>query len=299
MDPAYQEQSILARASLFNDLHSDSLRLSFVMVHFTIVGDKLPHLDNNGFKHEFRKVHAEQTIEMASSTGLISRYIQGLRLSTSAPDLKVPNNLPLNPLESWQSIAELTWWNPHTLQGALHTSDYQQSAGKHMFADPKYLFLTEPLEPVATPSRSSAGISVMLFIGLTPKDDGDFRSAWDKHASFARSTCEYYQRNAVMSLPQAQIDAIFEGTQFPIPRNVSRGGTETFIFASVKEAQAFCDQHSTALAASYKAFVDEKASWCLVSDFVEQWGESDIGIKQQVIGTVLGSVLGAKSVLGF
>jgi hypothetical protein len=269
-------------------------------MQFTVFSDKLPSLSLAGFKHEFRTVHAQQTKDMASTLGIISCYVQGLYLP-STMDCPPLRNLPLpEHTEPYQSFAQLSWPSIGVLQAALHTSGYRDSAGKHEFAVPQHLFLTERLEPeVSFDNLAMAAKPVMLMMVLAPKSHNDsvFQEAWDHHAMFSRSVCPRYQRNKTLPVSDAQVKAVFVDTQFPVSTYLAEGGYEEFIFANVEEAQSFLEEHGQSLASSYRGFCRED-SWCAMFDFVEQYGQSDIGLRQRIAGAVIGAFLGTKTVIG-
>lgn len=142
---------------------------------------------------------------------------------------------------------------------------------------------------------------MLILAALTPKPGlhgAEFRDMWEKHADGVRNLAMAYQRNAVIQLPREQIRAIFGGTQFPAEKCYNRGGYEEFVFASLEDAQSFCNEHGDALRLSYGEFCDMQRSWYAGFDYVEHWGRADIGLKQLVVGTVLGFILGAKTNLG-
>lgn len=277
-------------------------------MQFTVLADKLPGLSVDEFKHEFRKVHAEETKDAASSLGLITEYIQGLYLPSAIEGATQLTRLPLSEHDGpYQSLAQLTWPSVTVLHGSLQSAGYKASAAaKHEFAAPKHLFLTERLEPDQyqdenglrrLEDRSGNQRPVVLIAALTPDPDLDeagFRELWAKHAECMRAIAmAYYQRNAVIPVPREQIRAMFAGTQFPAERCWGTGGYEEFVFASTEDAQSFCNQHGESLRISYGRFCDNQRSWCAGFDYIEHWGRGDIGFKQRFVGTVLGTVLHA------
>lgn len=282
-------------------------------MQLTIIGDKLSRLSVEEFKHEFRNVHARDTKEVASSLGLISRYTQGLRLSSV---IEKTTSLPILPLQEhpgpYQSLAQLTWPSVVVLQGALQSAGYKESAAaKHEFADPQHLFLTEKLEPeqkcvrngLARPEKISktGHPPVVLIVALKPRadiDEAEFRRRWANHANQVGTTATDYQRNAVMPVSRSQVQHIFSGTQFPADKCWDGGGYEEFYFDGVPEVRSFCEQHGEAMSESYKDFCDSQNSWYAVFDFVEQWGFDDIGLKQRLVGTALSTMLTLRTSLG-
>lgn len=276
-------------------------------MQFTIIADKLPWLSIEEFKQEFRDVHAAETKEAASNLGLITRYIQGLYLPSAIDGATQLTGLPLSEHEGpYQSLAQLTWPSVEVLQQSMQSAGYRESAAaKHEFAAPKHLFLTERLEPDQRHDLDGLGRPedtldakqrpVVLIAALTPRagiDDREFRELWAEHASGARAMATTaYRRNAAIALSVQQVRAVFAGTQFPAERCCSRGGYEEFIFASADAAQSFCNQHGEHLRLSYEAFCDMKRSWCAGFDYVEHWGQADIGLKQRAVATVLGLFL--------
>lgn len=283
-------------------------------MQFTIISDKLPRLSVGEFKHEFRHVHAADTKETASSLGLITQYIQGLYLPSAIDGATQLTGLPLAEHEgSYQSLAQLTWPSVEVLRGSLQSAGYRESAAaKHQFAVPKHLFLTErldlnhrhDLDGLGRPENNlnAKQRPVVLIAALTPKagiDDTEFKELWAKHADSVQTTTKMnYRRNAVIPLHVEQLRAVFAGTQFPVEKCCSKGGYEEFVFTSTDDAQSFCNQYGENLRMSYRTFCDIQTSWCAGFDYVEHWGQLDIGLKQRVIGTILGLVLNTKTWLG-
>lgn len=285
-------------------------------MQFTVIADKLSRLSVEEFEYEFCKVHSKETKEAASALGLISQYIQGLYLPLAADGVTrlTEGDLPLPEHDGpYQSLAQLTWPSVAVLQGSLQSAGYRASAAaKHKFAAPKHLFLSERLEPetyhesnglTRTEQVTREQCPVVLIAALTPLpslDGAEFKERWAKHAEGMRALAiDYYQRNAVIPVPGEQARAMFAGTQFPHERCWGRGGYEELVFASLMDAQSFCNQHGEALTISYGEFCDTQKSWCAVFDYVEHWGRDDIGVKQRVLGTVLGFILGTKTSLGW
>ncbi|KAJ4395868.1 hypothetical protein N0V93_000082 [Gnomoniopsis smithogilvyi] len=282
-------------------------------MQLTIISDKLAGLTVDEFKHEFCTVHAEDTKEAASSLGLISQYIQGLYLPSAIDGAKPLTSLPLPEHDGpYQSLAQLSWPSITVLQGSLQSAEYKASAtAKHNFAVPKHIFMTERLEPDTShesgvPGRpghiSAEWRPVVLIAALTPGSglsEAEFRERWAKHGDSVRALAvAHYQRNAIIPAPREQIYATFTETQFPADRCWDRGGYEELVFANIGDAQSFCSQHGEALRASYEGFCDMQRSWCAGFDYIERWGRVDIGLKQRVVGTILGGMLGAKTIFG-
>lgn len=282
-------------------------------MQFAIVADKLEDLSVDEFKHEFCTVHAEETKEAASSLGLISQYIQGLYLPSAVDGAEQLTNLPLPEHDGpYQSLAQLTWPSLAVLQGSLQSAEYRASAAaRHEFAAPKHVFLTERLEPDTHLGDSSLGRPghidgqrrpVVLIAALAPGlglNETEFRERWAKHGDNVRVLAmSYYQRNAVLPVPREQIYATFAETQFPAEKCWDKGGYEELVFATIEDAQLFCNQHAEALRISYREFCDMQKSWCAGFDYMERWGRDDIGLKQRVTGTILGGILGARVSFG-
>lgn len=283
-------------------------------MQFTIVSDKLAGLSVDEFKHEFCKVHANETKEAASSLGLISQYIQGLFIPSAIDGATQLTSLPLPEHDGpYQSLAQLTWPSIAVLQGSLQSAGYRASpAAKHEFATPQHIFLTERLESdtytegpsLGRPSQIAKGQRpVVLIAALTPGhglNENEFRDRWAKHAEHIRALeIAHYQRNSVIPAPREQLYATFAETQFPAEKCWDSGGYEEFVFANFEQAQSFCNEHGPALRTSYEDFCDMQSSWCAGFDYVEQWGREDIGLKQRALGSILGAVLSTKTSLGF
>lgn len=283
------------------------------LMQFTIISDKLADLSVDEFKNEFCTVHAEDTREVASSLGLISQYIQGLYLPSALDGAKDLTDLPLQEHDGpYQSLAQLTWPSITVLQGSLQSAGYRASAAaKHEFAAPKHIFLTERLEPDTHLESSVLGRPghvngqrrpVVLLAALTPGPglrETEFKERWEKHADRMRAfAMAHYQRNVVIPVSKEQVDATLAETQFPAERCWEKGGYEELVFASIEDAQSFCDQHGKDLKTSYGDFCDMQRSWTAVFQYTERWGAADIGLKQRVVGTILGGILSAKSSFG-
>ena len=278
-------------------------------MQLTILSSKLPNQSTPQFTHEFRIVHATETKKMAHSLGIISHYIQGLTLRsiTAAGQETIRNQpLPTPKGEHIESFAQLTWpGGLEVMQGSFTTQGYKESAGKHIFAVPRIIYLTDRLEPAAEPEveeriKKAKG-AVRLIVGLTPLDPNpsDFRKSWDKHASFCRAICPHYQRNQVLILSPERIVKIFADTQFPADTVVRVGGYEEFVFESHEAAEAFCERYGEELRESYDGFTTTTGeSFCLGFDVVVQYDEVDRGYMQVIIGAVVGMMLRLKVFFG-
>ena len=268
-------------------------------MQLTIISTKLPGQTNAEFEYEFREVHAAATKDMASSLGIISRYVQGIFFHAQVPGDK-SHSLPHLPLprgsEDLQSLAQLTWPSTSVLKGALKTSGYRNSAGKHVFAKPAQLFLTEPLEPASLGAQEPNILLIMVVIPLS-KERVAFRRAWDEHAAKFHGKCAHYQRNPAMSLSLSQVEEILGGSQFTPALCQLEGGYEEFGFPTLEDAQRFLGDHREDLEKSYASFCDP-ASYCLPSDYVVQYGESDIGVQQKLVGKIVSTILSVKATLG-
>lgn len=135
-------------------------------LQLTILSVKLPNQPDVEFDHEFRTVHVHATREIAESLGLITRYVQGVRLDTfsSKDSILAGSSTPL------KAFAQLTWPSTNVLQGTLHTSGYQNSAGKHIFAKTTHCFITERMEPDVTVPASGKDAGMLLTTFLKPKE---------------------------------------------------------------------------------------------------------------------------------
>jgi hypothetical protein len=76
-----------------------------------------------------------------------------------------------------------------------------------------------------------------------------------------------------------------------------RGGYEEFVFRDFVQAQEFIDKHRGDLESSYKSFCSEE-SYFAGFDFVVQYSETDMGIWQTGVGTVVSKALQAKAFFG-
>ncbi|KAJ5732024.1 hypothetical protein N7493_003505 [Penicillium malachiteum] len=167
-------------------------------MHLTIFSDKLPHMTAADFTHKFRVVHASETRSVATNLGIILQYIQGLALPTlNKPGL---SNLPLKEGRQYQSFARLTWPSVEVIQGSFSTEDYRRSAGKHIFAAPFRIFLTEFIKPpssttfnteplIASPTVEQDAYSIRLVVTVFPNSNSalsraKFEEKWDRHAAW-------------------------------------------------------------------------------------------------------------------
>lgn len=265
-------------------------------MQFTILADKLPDSSVEQFIHEFRVVHAQETKAMAQSLGIISEYIQGLVLPSAGQ--KDVDNLPIRePEEPLQSFAQLTWPALEVLQGSFTTQGYQESAGKHIFAIPRKIFLTARLEPSMENIKDGNLIRVVSVLSPAESSDMSFRKSWDDHAVLCRSICSNYQRNQVLNINPERITQIFADTQFPDTAVLTNGGFEEFVFKSNTEAQAFFGRYGEELRSSYRGFASDE-SFCVGFDSLVHYGDSDRGYQQMVAGTVVGTLLRLKVFFG-
>ncbi|OQE07176.1 hypothetical protein PENVUL_c014G09448 [Penicillium vulpinum] len=225
---------------------------------------------------------------MAKTLGIITKYIQGLRLSANKDSLL---HLPIPEADTFvHSFAQLTWPSLTVLQGALSTEGYQKSAGSHVFAIPLKVYVTEKLNPAIEVEIQSHD-SIRVMVGLSPLSPSSFLQKWSEHAAFCRSICDRYQRHQTIPLDAPKIEQIFGHTQFTPSTVVTSGGYEDFVFSTRAEAQAFFDQYGSAIRASYDCFVDPKTSCCYAFDNVVQYSPSDRGLIEIVVGFFIGIAL--------
>ncbi|KAJ6013972.1 hypothetical protein N7540_008563 [Penicillium herquei] len=255
------------------------------------------------FTHEFRMVHAAETRSVATNLGIILQYIQGLALPTlDKPGL---SNLPLEEGSQYQSFARLTWPSVEVMQGSFSTDDYRRSAGKHIFATPFRMLLTECIEPpssinsdTGSPIASSTAqqdvYSIRLIITVFPNSvlsRAKFEEEWGRHTAWTHSLNIQYTRYAVISLDRERIQRIFDQTPFDPLLVADAGGYDEFLFASHDEATAFLEKYSSQLRSSYKRFVDPIQSFAYAFDELEQFGSADRGLWQKTMGLLVGSLL--------
>lgn len=267
-------------------------------MHLTILSKKLASLTDKQFLHEFRVVHTSQTIGIATNLGIILQYVQGLALPVAK---KSPvTNLPLDkPGHDYHSFARLAWPSLEVMQGYFSTADYQNTAGKHIFAEPFAIFLTEPLGPAFIEERENPEI-VRVIVNLKPEnDDEHFQDEWDTHASFWQNVHIKYARHKILNLDDKRVQKIFAGTQFDPQYVARRGGYEEFVFDSEAEATAFFQKYAQDLCRSYTRFANVSISNCLAFDSQVIFDAADRGVWQVTAGLFVGTLLSAKVVLGF
>lgn len=276
-------------------------------MQMTVLSVKLPGQTNEQFVHEFRSVHAQSTIDMANDLGIISRYVQGLDLecvAAASPLVRMP--LPEAPAHL-ASYAQLTWPSIRTLSGALKSSGYKNSAGKHVFANTAHVYMTDLIDEDATasvprlwPVNAAEESPILLFVSVVPKEqmsDEEFRSAWNRHATKCRAMGVPYERHAVVNQTLQEAEKVLENTVFTASLCALRGGYEEFIFANYEAAQKFVDDHTEELKTSYASFTGS-GSFCASFDRKMPYGEIDRGLKQQVMQKILGGVFGVTGALG-
>ncbi|KAK4983785.1 hypothetical protein LTR66_008706 [Elasticomyces elasticus] len=230
---------------------------------------------------------------MAQSLGIIWRYVQGMSLTFTGQ--RPVTNLPLPEFSSsiW-SFAQLTWPSLDVFAAALKTKGYKESAGKHEFARPLKILLTERLESDATSYVAAQPgavrlITVVYPLSSTPTDK--FRAQWAVHTESFGHLCPHYQRNICLDLTRERIDEVLEQTQFSPAEPVLQGGYEEMVFSDAQMAQEFLDKHSKQMQLSYENFCSAK-SFCVGLDSVVQHSEGDRGIKQVILGRVVSMALG-------
>jgi hypothetical protein len=274
-------------------------------MQMTVLSVKLPDQTDQQLIHEFRTVHAQATVDIAATLGIITRYVQGLTLRCCTDDDVSPIERPPLPESTvpLQIYAQLTWPSTTVLQGSLHSSGYKESAGKHVFATSHQVFLTEYLEvdaadtvdrawPLNASPEAAPVLLLMVLIPTEQTSDAQFRAAWDVHADRWRKLGVVYQRNMVLPLTPEQVEAILEGSLFPPSVTVRRGGYEEFIFPSCKEAQEFVDTYSDEMQKSYAGFCGPE-SYFSGFDRKVPFAEGDRGFKQKVMNIVLQTVFQA------
>ncbi|KAJ5379575.1 hypothetical protein N7509_012694 [Penicillium cosmopolitanum] len=177
------------------------------MIKLTILSEKLPELTSEQFKHEFREVHANQTKDVATNLGIILKYVQGLALPLVGQ--KSLSNLPLKEGKDCQSFAQLTWPALVVMQGSFLTEGYRNSAGKHRFANPQMIFLTEQLGQIHNIESKNADEICVVVVVQAKSECSDFEERWATHASYCLSICPKYTRNR----------NALESVQFSLGRN--------------------------------------------------------------------------------
>ncbi|KAJ5321531.1 hypothetical protein N7476_004533 [Penicillium atrosanguineum] len=180
------------------------------------------------------------------------------------------------------------------MQGSFLTEDYRNSAGKHRFASPQMIFLTEQLDQIHG-IESKSGDEICVVVVVQAKSEGsDFEKRWATHASYCLSICPKYTRNRVVPLKYSQIGTIFAGTQFDPSRVVASGGYEEFCFGGHAEAEDFFHRYGNKLGESYSQFLDDTQSCCYAFDRLVQFADSDRGLWQKAFGLVVSTGLRAK-----
>ncbi|KAJ5728641.1 uncharacterized protein N7483_003149 [Penicillium malachiteum] len=192
------------------------------------------------------------------------------------------------------------------MQGSFSTDDYRRSAGKHIFATPFRIFLTERVEPLASSITSNTGSSIVspiaekdaysirLIVTVFPNSalsGAKSEEEWDRHAAWTHNLNIPYARYAVIPLDQERIQRIFDQTPFDPLLAADAGGYDEFLFASHEEATAFLEEYSSQLRSSYERFVDPTHSFAYAFDDLEQFGSSDRGLWQKTMGLLVGSLL--------
>lgn len=269
-------------------------------MQLTVFSQKLENQTDEQFEHEFRVVHAAETRKIASSLGLISRYVQGVSLQTTAKTLTNASVFPDNTPRQPHSVAQLTWPSAEVLGASLHTQGYKDSAGKHVFATTSQVFMTERLEPDRALDTANMATAVLLTIILIPADnqsDDEFRTKWDQHAAIVRDKIPSYQRNIALPLSPQKVESILHDTAFTPSLCVSRGGYEELVFPTLESAQSFLDKHAHELRESYRDFAGEQ-SYLASFDHAIVYSEEDRTFKQMLTGALVSNILWAKTILG-
>ncbi|PYI05189.1 hypothetical protein BO78DRAFT_419848 [Aspergillus sclerotiicarbonarius CBS 121057] len=267
-------------------------------MQLTIISKKLDSLTTDEFIHELRVVHASKTRTMARTLGIITRYIQGLRLPPANTTLL--RYLPIQATDpSVDSMAQLTWPSLTVLQGALSTDAYLKSAGSHVFALPVKVYVTEKISPDPEPANErDFHNGVRVVVGLSPLSQQTFPQAWSEHAAFCHSICPQYQRHRLIPLDAKKVHAVFGHTQFtPKTVVVGSGGYEDFVFRSLADAEAFFEDYGADIRASYARFVDQERSFSYVFDNGVQYCPAERGVREVIVGVFVGLVLTVEVVL--
>ncbi|CEL04586.1 hypothetical protein ASPCAL05714 [Aspergillus calidoustus] len=279
-------------------------------MQFTILSRKVPTLNDTQFRHEFQVVHAEQTKAIARNLGIIHEYEQGLALATlDQPELQQAALFPTRETPNYQAFARLTWPSLEVMEGSFTTEDYRRSAGEHIFAQPFWIFLTQPLgqdgaRNLVKAAGSSEGDNIRVIIPIQPRlaDGGDngshFEEQWDEHASFVRSTGVAYTRHRSLQLPPDRLAQIFDQTQFDHRLVMIEGGYEEFAFGSRVAAEDFFKQYAQKLQNSYEQLLNTAQSEVFVFSCVTQFAAEQRGWWQLGAGLVVGTALRMKILLG-
>ncbi|KAJ5993768.1 hypothetical protein N7451_009492 [Penicillium sp. IBT 35674x] len=276
-------------------------------MHLTILSRRIPALNEAQFRHEFRVVHAEQTISIAQNLGIIHQYEQGLALQTlKQSSLDRSALLPLEEAPKYDAFARLTWPRLEVMQGSFTTEDYRRTAGEHVFAEPFQIFLTEPLSTEATRQIAKDSVSeediIRVIIPIQHSANGvvsdtEFEERWNQHASFISSTGAAYTRHRSLDISPDQLARIFDQTQFDYRLVVARGGYEELLFHSRAPAEKFFKQYAKEMRDSYDRFVDP-ALELFIYDHVMQFAAEQRGWWQVGVGLAVGTALRMKIFMG-
>ncbi|KAG7378507.1 hypothetical protein PHYPSEUDO_009965 [Phytophthora pseudosyringae] len=241
--------------------------------------------------HEFRHVHAIQTMDMADAAGIVT-YTQGFTpyientLKDNALSLPLPrlheSDHDVTPVTV---LAMLEFPNVDTMNGTFKSPEYQATSGAHVFANPEVIYITESLESLAEQARTFGlvnqsshayrGLSrARLVFALAPQSTSPFKTQWDDHATLVHKligefVCQTealplsqlpmveYQRQISSNMTQEQLDGVLDGSPFRQAKyRVTNGGYEELAFLHMGLLVSFVKLYGDQLRASFTTFVD-------------------------------------------
>jgi hypothetical protein len=190
------------------------------------------------------------------------------------------------------------------MQGSFTTEGYRESAGKHIFAQPFQIFLTEPLgtngaRQALKNSRNEEGQTFRVIMPIQPRsaNEVDFEERWNEHADFIRSIVSGYTLHRSLNILHDRLKQIFDQTQFDHRLVVAQGGYEEFVFGSRGEAESFFGRHGKEIRDSYSHFVDPAQFKVFIFDSVTKFAVEQRGLWQIGMGLVVGTALRLKILL--
>jgi hypothetical protein len=190
-------------------------------VKFSIFASKPPIHSLSRHYHEFRHVHAIQTIEASQPAGIMSytqgfvpfaeRFFEETLRTSQGPSLV--HLLPLPRLHEADAtvppvtiMTRLEFINYQAVNGTFKSPQYQATSGAHHFAVPQVIYITEELESladqakalgfnVASPYARKGLARTRLVVAVAPTGS-EFKAKWDAHAKLVHAAIAEFVKSS-------------------------------------------------------------------------------------------------------
>lgn len=232
---------------------------------FITVG-KIPGWSYERFVHEYTKVHAEMTKQVAEHTGNLKDYAQVLvdyDSQTEKPVRDAGDN------EGWEALTIHIWSSLHDIFAGFADPGYRANAGKHLFSnldDMTGLFATNVGEVNAATSDGGMTMTKARTVIFHRKDSGEKGMGGEETLAWLKTRLPMGEEHVKQDRRVLRYRQYIDCT----PRNVTQGvqGTlfaagnweqfcavEEFLFNSTEEASEYVNQNRLWIEAGGKPLI--------------------------------------------